>query len=101
MANNQTLAEGNDRREPVSADLYQQSGLNIPPDKISVRQYDFNASAIFSVTDDMLVEMLNWILEPVMLDGEIVSVARSSTSRPRGNALTRTGHSGNRQRVGA
>jgi hypothetical protein len=69
--------------ESLSADLYQQSGLNIPPNLISVRQYDFNAAAIFSVTEDLLTEILNWILEPVKLDGEAVSVVRSSTSRPR------------------
>lgn len=87
--------------ESLSADLYQQSGLNIPPNLISIRQHDFSASAIFSVTDELLVDVLNWILEPVKLDGEGVSVVRSSTSRPRGNALTRAGHSGNRHRVGA
>ncbi len=87
--------------QSLSEELYRQSGLNIPTDKISVRQYDFHASAIFSVTDEMLCEILNWVLEPVKLDGEAVSVVRSSTSRPRGNALTRLGHSGNHHRVGA
>ncbi len=69
--------------ESLSADFYQQSGLNIPPTLIRVRQSHFNAAAIFSVTADILVEILNWILEPVKLDGEAVSVVRSSTSRPR------------------
>jgi hypothetical protein len=87
--------------ESLSAALYQQSGLNIPPDKISVRQHDFHASAMFTVTEDMLAEILNWILEPVKLNGEGISVLRP---RRQNNPVTRRGDSGTRhgssERVG-
>lgn len=67
--------------ELLSEFLYQH-GVNVPPEAISMREYDHSSNAIISVSDAEIVNLLNWAINSDQLGGQPVQVAELRRNKP-------------------